>query len=249
MSTNGDTQLDTPPLFKAISSTARQLFQLLNCIRFAPKAHIQISPDGLQFSVDESRVMQGVVWLDRKLFTSYTTTLPPAPEPGDDEDPDPDPDPDSTHPIFQISLTSLLETLQIFDSSSPQTRTTQPTDLYTSVTHRDRNHAFSNASLGMSSLCRLSYTSPGSPFSIILEEAGVVTTCSLNTYALENAADIPFDTSAVKVKIILPSRHLHDSITELASTSPSALTLTCSSQSPYLSPIQQRRLRLRHYRL
>jgi len=174
--------------------------------------------------------MQGVVWLDKKLFTSYTTTIPPTPEPGDEEDPDPD-----TNPTFQISLTSLLETLQIFDSSSPQTRTTHPTDPYTSVTHRDRNHAFSNASLGMSSLCRLSYLSPGSPFSIILEEAGVVTTCSLNTYAFENAADIPFDNSAVKVKIILPSRHLHDAITELSSTSPSTLTLTCSPHTPYFS--------------
>ena len=48
-----------PPIFKAVSSSARQLFQLLNCIRFAPKAQVQISEEGLRFAVEESRVMQG----------------------------------------------------------------------------------------------------------------------------------------------------------------------------------------------
>jgi cell cycle checkpoint protein len=47
------------PIFKAVSSSARQLFQLLNCIRFATKAQVQISNEGLRFSVEESRVMQG----------------------------------------------------------------------------------------------------------------------------------------------------------------------------------------------
>jgi cell cycle checkpoint protein len=48
------------PIFKAVSSSARQLFQLLNCIRFAPKAQVQISNEGLRFAVEESRVMQGM---------------------------------------------------------------------------------------------------------------------------------------------------------------------------------------------
>lgn len=48
-----------PPIFKAVSSSARQLFQLLNCIRFAPKVHVQLSTGGLRFAVEESRVMQG----------------------------------------------------------------------------------------------------------------------------------------------------------------------------------------------
>lgn len=47
------------PIFKAVSSSARQLFQLLNCIRFAPKAQVQINDEGLRFAVEESRVMQG----------------------------------------------------------------------------------------------------------------------------------------------------------------------------------------------
>lgn len=58
MSAVGDPAL---PVFKAVSSSARQLFQLLNCIRFAPKAHVQISNQGLRFAVEDSRVLQGNV--------------------------------------------------------------------------------------------------------------------------------------------------------------------------------------------
>lgn len=111
MSTAGD--LDHgPPVFKAVSSSARQLFQLLNCIRFAPKVHLQISNEGLRFAVEESRVMQGIVFLDQALFTSFNCNLPVSEV---DED-----DPDSFAsdlPNFQISLPALLETLQIFGAA------------------------------------------------------------------------------------------------------------------------------------
>jgi cell cycle checkpoint protein len=57
------------PVFKAVSSSARQLFQLLNCIRFASKAQVQISNEGLRFLVEESRVMQGwFSYLERMLW-------------------------------------------------------------------------------------------------------------------------------------------------------------------------------------
>lgn len=52
---------DHVPIFSAVSSSARQLFILLRCISFAPRARLQINEDGLRFSVEEARVMQG--WL------------------------------------------------------------------------------------------------------------------------------------------------------------------------------------------
>jgi cell cycle checkpoint protein len=58
MATAGEPERGAP-IFKAVSGSARQLFQLLNCIRFAPKAQVQISVEGLRFAVEESRVMQG----------------------------------------------------------------------------------------------------------------------------------------------------------------------------------------------
>ena len=111
MSTVGDHE-PGPPIFKAVSSSARQLFQLLNCIRFAPKVQVQISNEGLRFAVEDSRVMQGIVFLDKGLFTSFNCTLP-ASEVEED-------DPDlftSDLPNFQISLSALLETLQIFGAA------------------------------------------------------------------------------------------------------------------------------------
>jgi cell cycle checkpoint protein len=50
---------DATFVFKAVSSSARQLFQLLNCIRFAPKVDVRITGEGIRFAVEDSRVMQG----------------------------------------------------------------------------------------------------------------------------------------------------------------------------------------------
>lgn len=48
------------PIFTAVSTSVRQLYQLLNCIRFAPKVQVHISTEGIQFAVEDSRVMQGM---------------------------------------------------------------------------------------------------------------------------------------------------------------------------------------------
>lgn len=55
-------------LFSAVSGSARQLFQLLRCINFVPKTHVQITKEGLRFTVEESQVMQGQS-LDSWIFT------------------------------------------------------------------------------------------------------------------------------------------------------------------------------------
>ena len=48
-----------PPLFRAVASSTRQIHQILKCISFTSKVHVQITPDGLRFAADYSRVMQG----------------------------------------------------------------------------------------------------------------------------------------------------------------------------------------------
>ncbi|KAH6664069.1 Rad1/Rec1/Rad17 [Halenospora varia] len=198
-------QENGPPIFKAVSSSARQLFQLLNTIRFAPKAQVQISNEGLRFSVEESRVMQAETPADL--------------------------------PNFQISLSALLETLQIFGAADAvNARVSKPeNDGYNSNIRRDRPNAFSNQALGMAGVCRLSYHGIGSPFSIILEESGVTTTCNLNTYEPESPEEIPFQRDSMQVKIIMQARWLFDAVTELSSTSPSRLDITAFPTAPYLS--------------
>jgi cell cycle checkpoint protein len=87
----------------------------------------------------------------------------------------------------------------------------------------------------MSGVCRLSYAGIGSPFSIILEEAGVTTTCNLNTYEPESPEEIPFQRDAMQVKIIMQARWLFDAVSELSSTSPSRLDITATPEAPYVS--------------
>ncbi|TVY39170.1 DNA damage checkpoint control protein [Lachnellula occidentalis] len=220
-----------PPIFKAVSSSARQLFQLLNCIRFATKAQVQISNEGLRFAVEESRVMQGTVFIEKALFTTFNCNLPEI-DPSDDESIAPD------LPSFQISLSALLETLQIFgaaDASNARTSKPDNDGGYGSNIRQGRPNAFSNQALGMTGVCRLSYAGIGSPFSIILEESGVTTTCNLNTYEPENPEDIPFQRDAMQVKIIMQARWLFDAVTELSSTTPSRLDINAYPEAPYLS--------------
>lgn len=87
----------------------------------------------------------------------------------------------------------------------------------------------------MAGICRLSYAGIGAPFSIILEESGVTTTCNLNTYEPESPEEIPFARDAMQVKIIMQARWLFDAISELSATSPTRLDLTAFPAAPYLS--------------
>jgi cell cycle checkpoint protein len=134
-------------------------------------------------------ILPGIVFLDKALFTTFNCNLPEAegqPEPVDDGPHHESAEPDL--PNFQISLSALLQTLQIFGAADATTSrfSKLDNDGYNSNIRPGRPNAFSNQALGMAGVCRLSYTGIGSPFSIILEESGVTTTCNLNTYEPES---------------------------------------------------------------
>jgi cell cycle checkpoint protein len=57
--------------FSAISSSVRHLVQILRCIGFSSKTHVQISDTGIRFSVQESKVMQGKLPLSLSLSLSF----------------------------------------------------------------------------------------------------------------------------------------------------------------------------------
>jgi len=183
-------------------------------------------------------ILSGIVFLDKALFTTFNCNLPEAegqPEPVDDSPHHDSAEPDL--PNFQISLSALLQTLQIFGAADATTSrfSKLDNDGYNSNIRPGRPNAFSNQALGMAAVCRLSYTGIGSPFSIILEESGVTTTCNLNTYEPESPEEIPFQRDSMQVKIIMQARWLFDAISELSSTSPSRLDITASPNAPYLS--------------
>lgn len=213
--------MDSTPIFTALSTSTRQLYLLLRCIAFAPKAEVTITADGLQFKVEEAHVVQGTTLIDKSLFSSYSVRL----EDGQD-----------TIPPFEINVTALLETLQIFGlaevSSSYKHSNGGLSSSYAA--------AFSTPALNLGGTCRFSYAESGSPLSITIEENSVKTTCEMNTYGLADvygdSSEIPLDRASLTMKIIMRSAWLHDAITELSGTNPEALVLNASSTSaPYLA--------------
>lgn len=209
-------------IFTASTHSARQLQLLLRCISFSPKAQVRISSDGLRFSTEEGSAMEAFVFLSKDLFTSYKYHALPPPSSQDDA-----PGP----PVFQISLTSLLETLNIFSLSDPNSNSfKKPGDGYDGFTaHRLNRHAGINAfSSVMSGICTFSYDGEGSALCVHMSESGVTTTCELTTYEPASVEDIPFDRDAIALKTIMRSAHLLDAVTELSSTTPSSITVLAS---------------------
>ncbi|KAI4240661.1 MAG: hypothetical protein L6R40_005028 [Gallowayella cf. fulva] len=204
---------DGTPLFTAVSGSVR------------------ITPEGLRFTVEESRIIQGTVFLEKALFTSYTYA-PIARGQADDDD-----EADSTA-VFQISLTALLETLQIFGVNEARDRWACRDSAYRGITGAQGRGggpaAFGNQVLGMTGVCRLKYAAMGEPLCVVLEEAGVTTTCEMVTYEAEYQDEIPLQRDALALKIIMRSNWLHDAVKELSSTSPSRLTIAASPSAPYL---------------
>ena len=231
-----------PPIFSALSTSARQLYLLLRCISFTPKAEVQITPEGLRFSAEEARVIQGLAFLEKGLFTSYVFNEPAAAyNNSNNNDPASDDSTSETSPTpnFQISLAALLETLQIFGISDPTSSSSShsfrnPNGGFTSTYPT----AFTTPSLALHSsggTCRISYRSSGSPLSITITEGGVTTTCDLTTYEpASNYLDegIPLQRDALTLKIIMRSTWLSDAITELANTNPTVLVINASNTTP-----------------
>ncbi|KAK0657604.1 repair protein Rad1/Rec1/Rad17 [Cercophora newfieldiana] len=214
------------PIFRAVASSTRPFYQLLKSIGFTNKIHVEITENGLRFAADHARVMQGVAHWGKELFTSYTTNLP---QPGDENDEE------TPTPNFQISLPALLETLQIFGATDAAARQSKAdVDPYRSNLRNYRPDVFSHHILGISGTCSLSYAREGEPFSIVLEENGVKTTCNLTTYVAEAPEEIPFDIEDLSFKIITPARVLLDALGEIAPAQPEKLTITASKREPYL---------------
>ncbi|KAJ5606234.1 hypothetical protein N7510_009015 [Penicillium lagena] len=219
------------PLFAGVSNNAHHLYTLLSCIGFASKATVQITPGGLRFSAEEARVVQGLAFLDKSLFTSYTFNNPSTdnthPDQNGEDDGNSSDDPNWPH--FVVSLSAILETLKIFglnelseSDPSGNTRIQQNNTASSS--------AFNAPALLLDRTCTLQYAQHGAPLSITLTEAGVVTTCELNTYEPEeDYADIPLQRDAIIMKIIMRSTWLHNAIAELDSSTPTILKLSAES--------------------
>ncbi|KAJ5934887.1 hypothetical protein N7466_004434 [Penicillium verhagenii] len=221
------------PLFTGVSNNANHLYTLLSCIGFASKATVQITPEGLRFSVEEGRVIQGLAFLDKSLFTSYTFNPNSDGNQGPDAS-DTQASDEVVYPHFVVSLSALLETLKIFGINDIQEANARESTL---AQTNPSSSAFSAPALLMDRSCTIQYASHGAPFSIAIAEAGVQTTCELVTYEPEaDECDIPLQRDAIVMKIIMRSAWLHNSIAELHSSGPTILKLSASAtQQPYFA--------------
>ncbi|KAA8894162.1 Rad1/Rec1/Rad17 [Sphaerosporella brunnea] len=230
---------DQPVFFDAVTSSARQLFFVLQCCGFQPRAELELLQEGVKVTVEESRIMTANIFVDKTIFSTYTfkttgndeedhdgsrtTSTPSAAEEGQE------------HSVsFGISLAALLECLQIFgaDTSREKWHGGGGTK---EVNTRAGAGIFDQQVLKVGGTCRISYRGQGHPLSLMLEENGVVTTCELVTYEPEAVQEIPFAMDQLVLKIIMKSSWLYDAIQELEGSSVERLTIAVSPQHPYFS--------------
>jgi cell cycle checkpoint protein len=135
--------------------------------------------------------------------------------------------------VFQISLPTLLETLQILGT----VEATRPKDDYNAMrtNARLRTGPFSPFWGDVTGMCLIDWDEPGSPLIIRLEEAGLRTSIDMNTYESEMPDDIPFDHDHVAFRIIMQARLLNGIMAELATTGPEKLTIGVSRDAPYVT--------------
>ena len=219
------------PIFSAVSNNTHNLYTLLQCIGFAPKATVQITADGIRVSVEEGRVVEALAFLDKALFTSYIFRPSAQSHTSPEETNDSGDGEDNTSPVFVISLSALLETLKIFGLNDSNTGPTRSTSGMRQSSNPPSN-AFSAPALLLDRSCTLQYHQPGSPLSITLSETGVKTTCELTTYEPnEYEVDIPLQRDAIIMKIIMRSAWLHSAVVELDSSNPNILGISASAKS------------------
>lgn len=168
--------------------------------------------------------------LNKTLFAAYDYTAPPN---VDDEGEE------AEIPPFQISLSALLETLQIFginDSKDRYSNHDPSSHGFNGFIPRGRSGlVFDKSVLDMNGICRLSYAGMGEPLCIILEEKGVTTKCEMVTYEPDFQEEIPLQKDALVQKIIMRASWLDDAIRELSSTSPTRITMVSSPTPPYFT--------------
>lgn len=135
-----------------------------------------------------------------------------------------------------MNLSALLEALQLFGATEIAARSAKAdAEPYHSNIRNYRPEAFSHQTLGMPGTCCLMYEKDHAFLSVILEENGVKTNCSMVTYTPESPEDIPFDRDDLSFKIIMQARWLLDSLSELAPMAPARVTIQATPSAPYLS--------------
>ncbi|ODQ55904.1 Rad1-domain-containing protein [Saitoella complicata NRRL Y-17804] len=211
-------------VLNCVSTNITPLLTVLRSIGFMPRALVRISSSGMKFSVENSRAQQALAFLDKTMFSTYEYVPPIAtsrPSTAGSSLSQEDEEVRQPHAQFTISLSAMLECLQIFSADARDRPRVAP-----QVNATD-------AMILRSGTCRMVYEGEGSSFILMMEEGGVVTTCELTTYEPEEQLDISLAEGGLAQKIIMKAEWLHDAIQELETTSPEVITIRSSPRRPH----------------
>ncbi|ORY37884.1 Rad1/Rec1/Rad17 [Leucosporidium creatinivorum] len=199
-------------ILSATVTDVRPLASMLRALNFRPKAVMEIRDHGIKITVEEGRSIQAAAYLTSNSFASYSFTLEaPArasPTPSTDSQ---DMEDDAPHCIFGISLSTVLECLNIFGNATasgggggkewPRRMSDQA-----ELEKKDDGKVTS---------MRMSYSGEGEPLVLLLEESGIVTRCEITTYEPDTLMDLAFDDDTRVQKLIMKSEWLRDAFLEL----------------------------------
>ncbi|GAA6030484.1 hypothetical protein JCM8097_006170 [Rhodosporidiobolus ruineniae] len=254
----------------------RPLASLLRSLSFRQQATLKIDKIGLRFTVEEGRGLQAHAYINASAFSSYAFALSPTDDAARFDDPPPaspasspgsspapaEPDPDKVYAQTLISLSTLLECLNIFGnaggaglaSSSGGGRFRREgtayddEDGYGGGGRRRRQgregedeREEAPPSKERTSL-RISYKGLGEPLVLLLEESGIVTRCELTTYEPDGLLDLAFPDDERVVRLVMKSEWLRDALHELPTSSEK---ITISFAPPHL--VQRQRQHGSHH--
>ncbi|BGP21082.1 checkpoint clamp complex protein Rad1 [Rhodosporidiobolus nylandii] len=235
----------------ASMADVRPLASMLRSLSFRSLATVRFDKRGLRVTVEEGRGIQAHAYINSTAFASYKFQVdrddpaarlddPPG-SPGSSPVPEATEDEPDLHCLTSVSLSTMLECLNIFGNAGGSGSSGNPfkRERESSVDGGEdgpggrgrrrkqgaaREEAEEPIGKERTSL-RISYKASGEPLVMLLEESGIVTRCELTTYEPDGMLDLAFP---VEDQV---SEWLRDALADLP---PSSEKLTISFAPPHL---------------
>ncbi|KAA1129391.1 ssDNA endodeoxyribonuclease [Puccinia graminis f. sp. tritici] len=249
-------------VFCCYAPDLRPIAILLSTVHFSARAIIQLSHTSIHIQVEIGKILQAHAYIDKNVFTDWHFKPPILPnsqkeraknlgdsddsneeESGKRKNDDDEEEEDEFDVKFEVSMSSLIECLNIFGTASSHKTYTKnfadsAIDDGSSVTGLPAKRRFDDDSLvyqkgkpGPSkarklptSAVRISYDGEGHPLVLLIEDSGVVTRCSLMTYEADELAQMEFPVERQMVHLIMKSDWLKSAFSQFDDKSGTDIT-------------------------
>ncbi|EIN08008.1 Rad1-domain-containing protein [Punctularia strigosozonata HHB-11173 SS5] len=250
-------QNDPPPILAASVHDVRYFASIMRGINFSNRATLTARETGLTIHVEEARTLLATAYIFAGMFDEYQYSPDVAAPPSQPATPRSTAlsAADVPETIFEVPLNTLVECLNIFGTAGPppnpnstkaRTAKLKSAEDEEGGGGEDRNQRgpldkFIASASGdaKSTAMRMTFAGLGHPLSLhIVEESGGPTAiCELSTLDPETVLELPFDSDATVLKIILNPSWLRDALSEL---DPSCDKITFIGNPPPVSAAPQR---------